>query len=176
MAWVVVSDFVLDQLLGYQSANKLKNNIVSLASTRVGRSLGGSRTAPNFAVVDPNTFRLRSKYPGLGPHDAESYLDVEIDQTLMSGLTVRARVEVRTNNPGVSITPKIRNVTDATDAGTGAACTATAADFSGTNQKQTITITLASGIKKYRLMYTLGAHALEADTWCLGEVEIFATA
>lgn len=175
MSWTVISAFVLDQAFGYQTANNLRGNLIALVSRRDGRSLGGSRALPNFAVYDPRQMIFRSKYPGVGPHDAENYIDVEIDGTNLSGLTARARVEVR-GRAGVSITPKVRNMTDSTDAGTGAACTASNPDFSGTNQKQTITLTLASGVKKYRLQYTLGANALVADTWCLGEIEIFATA
>jgi hypothetical protein len=176
MAWNVIGTYILDDPFGFQSANKIRDNLVALASTREGRSFGGSRRTPNFPVFDPWAQTVRSKYPGLGPHDAEDYVDVELDATLLTGLTVRARVEVRTNNPGVSITPKIRNVSGGTDAGTGSACTAGASDFTGTNQKQTITITLGVGIQKYRLMYTLGANAMLADTWCVGELEVFATA
>ncbi len=91
--------------------------------------------------------------------------------------TLQARVEVRTNDPGVSITPKIINSTDSTDIVVGAACTAGNVDYSGANQKQTLAMTglLTAGIKKYRLQYTLGANA-PVETWAIGELEIFATA
>lgn len=178
MAWTVITTFVLDQLFGYQSANKIKDNLVSLASRRSGRSLGGTRAPglPNFAVFDPFTHSYRSKYPGVGPHDVDGYVDIEIDGTLLGGLTCQARVEVRTQRPGVTITPKVRNMTDSSDAGTGVACSVSNADYSGANQKQTIALTIPSGVKKYRLMYTLSSNALEADTWCGGEIECFATA
>jgi hypothetical protein len=54
------------------------------------------------------------------------------------------------------------------------ACTATAADYSGANQKQTITVTLASGIKKYRLQGT-PSNTTNA-TFVIGYLEVFATA
>lgn len=175
MAWNVITAFVLDQVFGYQSANKIRDNLITLVSRRTGRSLGGSRALPNFPVWD-DYGDVYSKPPDLGPHDALDYVDIEIDGTNQGGITYQARVEVRTANPGCSITPKIRNVTDSTDAGTGAACTATNVDYSGTNQRQTITITLAGGVKKYRLQYTLGALGVGMDTWCKGEIESFATA
>jgi hypothetical protein len=176
MAWTVISAFVLDQILGYQTMNNIRGNWICLVSRRAGRYLGGSRVIPGQPVWDELGMRLRSKVLSLGPLDAFDYVDVEIDGTNQTGITYQARVEVRTNNPGVSITPKVRNVTDATDAGTGSACTATAPDYTGTNQKQTIALTIASGIKKYRLMYTLGANAYLIDHWCIGELESFATA
>lgn len=175
MGWSVISTFVLDQVFGYQSANKIKDNLVTLSARRASRSLGGSRVFPN-QMADTLVGGLRSKIiGGLGPHDVFDYVDVEIDGTLQSGQTYQARVEVRTSNPSISITPKIRNITDSTDAGTGAACTATAADFSGTNQKQTIALTIPTGVKKYRLQYTLGANGQLCETWAVGEIEIFTT-
>lgn len=69
------------------------------------------------------------------------------------GATVTAQVEVRTANAGTSVTPKIRNVTDSTDAVTGSACTATNADYSGTQQRQSLSFTPVAG-KRYRLMIT----------------------
>lgn len=177
MSWNVISAFVLDQVFGYQTANKIRENLITNIAARRGRFLGGTRELPNQAVFDPAIMKIRSKYPGLGPFDAENWVDVEIDATELTGLTVQARVEVRTNDPGVSITPKIVNATDSSDIVVGAACTEGAVDYSGTNQKQTLAMTglLTAGIKKYRLQYTLGALAA-VDTWCIGEIEIFATA
>lgn len=173
MTWNVISTFVLDQVYGYQTANKIRDNLVVLASRRTGRFLGGSRVVPNdvaLSLFGP----MRAASVSLGPIDAYSYIDVEIDGTNQSGITYQARVEVRTDQTAVSITPKIRNVTDSTDAGTGSACTATAQDYSGTNQKQTIALTIASGIKKYRLQYSVSG--LPVQTWATGEIESFATA
>lgn len=175
MSWNVISAFVLDQVFGYQTANKIRENLITNIAARRGRHLGGSRNLPNFPVWEPFTGRVTSKYPGTGPFDAENFVDIEIDNTELTGLTVQARIECRAAD-GVSITPKIRNVTDGADSVVGAACTATAPDYSGTNQKQTLALTLAAGIKKYRLQYELGANALDAPTWCIGEIEIFATA
>jgi hypothetical protein len=172
--WNVIGAYILDQVYGYQSANKFRENLIVLASQRRGRFLGGSRLFPNAMVIDPDTGDLYSKEAGLGPNDVLNHLDVELDGTNQAGMTFQARVEVRTSGSGFAITPKIRNVTDSVDAGTGSSCTATAQDYSGTNQKQTIALTIASGVKKYRLQYTLGA--LGGSTWLTGEIEGLATA
>jgi hypothetical protein len=160
MAWNVIAAYVLDQVFGYQGANKLRENIVTLGSRRAVFPLGGSRSV---------------SLPLVGSvQDAESWIDVEIDGTNLGGFTVQARIECRTLNAGTTITPKIRNMTDSTDAGTGVACSATAADYSGANQKQTITVTLASGVKKYRLQGT-PSNATYA-TFVIGYLEAFVTA
>lgn len=176
MAWTAISAYILDQVFGYQDANELRANIITLASARIGRSLGGTKTMPNFPVLDPTRLVLRSKYPGLGPHNVENFMDVELDGTLLSGLTVNARVAVRTNNPLVIITPRMWNVTDGTVAGTGSACSAGAPDYTGTNQQQTIAMTVPTGVKQYRLQYSISALALDCDSWVSGEVEVGATA
>lgn len=135
-----IVDYILDQVWGYQGANKIKNNIIALASRRACHFLGGSRNTSVPLVASAQ--------------DAVDWVDIEIDGTNLTGLTLALRVEVRTANAGTSVIPKLRNVTDSTDAGTGVASTATNADYSGTNQKQTITVTLAAGVKKYRLQLT----------------------
>jgi hypothetical protein len=176
MSWSVISAFVLDQLFGYQTANKIRENLITNIAARRGRFLGGSRELPNFAVYDPAALRIRSKYPSLGPHNAENWVDVEIDATELTGLTVQARVEVR-GDPVATVTPKIINATDSTDIVVGSACSVGSPDYSGANQIQTLAMTglLTAGIKKYRLQYTLGANT-PVDTWAIGEIEIFATA
>jgi hypothetical protein len=174
-SWSAIAAYVIDFGFGYQSANKHRENMIVLASRRAGRFLGGSRTLPNFPTWD-DVGDVTSKPPSLGPHDALDYVDVEINGTHQGGITYQARVEVRTLWPGCSITPKIRNITAGTDAGTGVACTAANGDYTGTNQRQTIAITLAAGVNKYRLQYTLGKLGLGMDTWCTGEIESFTDA
>lgn len=154
-----IAAYVLDQVWGYQGANKQKNNLLSVVSSRLQHFLGGSRTqsVPQVAAAQ----------------DAIDWIDVEIDGTLLSGLTIQARVEVRSAAAGTSVTPTVRNMTDSTTAGTGVSCSATAADYSGTNQKQTIALTIASGIKKYRLQLT--PSNTTNPVMGIGYIEIFAT-
>lgn len=177
MNWNVISAFVLDQLFGYQSATKIRDNLIVLASGREGRSLGGSRLIPNNPLTgEDGALLLESRQNGTGPFDVVDYLDVELDGTNQGGMTIQARVECRIvgAGAGVTVTPKIRNVTDSTDAGTGAACSAGDPAYGGTNQKQTITLTVASGVKKYRLQFTLSSPS--CSCWVTGEIERFATA
>lgn len=174
MSWTAITAYILDQVFGYQDANEIRANLIVLASRRSGRSLGGSRTLPNDPAVDLLTGKWRSKSAGLGPTDVVDYMDVEIDGTNQTGITYQARVQVRTDRANVSITPRVYNVTDSTVAGTGTACSASAGDFSGTNQKQTIALTIASGVKTYRLQFSL--NNVSGSTWAIGEIESFATA
>lgn len=160
MAWNTIAAKVLDDAFGYQSANRLRENLIALASSRLTYYLGGSRTVSVAQVASAQ--------------DAINWVDIELDGTNMGGLTKQLRVEVRVANAATSVTPKLRNVTDATDAGVGVACSATNADYSGTNQKQTITVTIASGVKKYRLQLT--PSNTTHPCFGIGYVEIFATA
>jgi hypothetical protein len=160
MGWTAIGAYILDQVWGYQGANKHRENMIALASRKAIYDLGGSRITALPQVASAQ--------------DAVEYRDIELDGTNLGGFTVRLRVECRTINAATSVTPKLRNVTDSTDAGTGVACSATNADYSGTNQKQTITVTLAAGVKKYRLMGT--PSNTTHPTFIIGDLEIFATA
>ena len=131
MSWTTFSDFVLDQVFGYQSANKLKNNAESLLAFRLQRNLGGSR---ENAVV------------GSGALDPYEYRDAELDSTKLGGLSIRARVETKTSDVVTSVQPKIRNVTDGADLVLGTSHTNTS--FT----EELLAMTLTAGTKKYRLM------------------------
>lgn len=158
VGWNVITAYVLDFVFGYQSANKHRDNMLALANRKAIYNLGGSRQVSLPQVASAQ--------------DAIDFHDIEINGTALAGFTVQARVEVRAGT-ATAVTPKIRNVTDSTDAGTGVSCSATAADYSGANQKQTITVTLAAGLKKYRLM---GTPANVTDpAFAIGDLEIFAT-
>jgi len=102
--------------------------------------------------------------------DAVNHVDVEIDSALVAGLTAILVVEVRTLDGGVTITPKLRNITDANNTALGAAATGTDADYSGTNQQQEIVVTFASGVKKYRLQGTPSADT--HDTFVIGYLRL----
>jgi len=160
MAWNVIAAYVLDQVFGYQGANKIRDNLIALGSRRAVYRLGGSRIVSLPLVASAQ--------------DAAEWIDVEIDGTNLAAFTANLRVECRTMAAGTSVTPKLRNVTDATDAGTGVACVATATDYSGANQKQTVVVTLAAGIKKYRLQGT-PSNTTNA-TFIIGDLEVFVTA
>lgn len=111
------------------------------------RQIGGSKTRGILAAT---------------VQDAIDAVDFTIDNTSTqySGATSVVKqviVWCRVDDATISVTPKIRNITDSSDAVVGTACSAIAADFSGTNSKQTLALTLASGVKTYRLMLTPSA-------------------
>lgn len=81
--------------------------------------------------------------------NAPGYVDVYLDSTKF-GSTVTARVQVRTTDAATSVQPRILNVTDGTVAGTGSVTTSTSWE------SQSITVTLASGAKEYRLQLLPG--------------------
>ncbi len=77
-------------------------------------------------------------------------------------LVVQVRFLVRVSNAAITVTPKIfygssmgAISTTATISGA-AACSATAADYSGTNQIQTVTLTLPAGAKYFKAALTIG--------------------
>lgn len=151
MAYNAISDFVLDQIFGYQTATKLKNNIEAVLAARLERSLGGSRQ--NSVLFD-------------GTFDVLEYRDVDIDATKLGGLTVRARVEGKTSDSTTAVTPRIRNITDATTLVTGSAITST------TFVEQLLTMAVTGVNKKYRLQGT--TNNANFDVWLLGVVETYA--
>lgn len=148
---------------GYQTAEEVRNDLNLLAAGfgRKGVSLGGSNAVGLMASVQVN---------------AEGYLDVIVDNTGSvisgtAGVVVQVRVKCRTDDATVSITPKLLNLTDSTIAGLGAACSATAADFSGANQDQTFSVTLAAGVKTYRLVGLPSAATFQV--WFFGVLDIY---
>jgi hypothetical protein len=156
--WNVISAFVLDQVYGFQTANKIRENLIAIVSARITHHLGGSRqiSLPQVASAQ----------------DAIDYIDVEIDGGNLAGFTKQLRVECRSTNAGTSVTPKLHNVTDNSDAAAGAACSATT--YSGTNGTQTVAATLANGVKKYRLQGT--PSNTSNPTFVIGYLEIYAAA
>lgn len=150
---------------GYQSAEKLRNDIALAALGVWGRNqYGGGDENFGFPVNDP---------PSTDWMTALNCVEFEIDNSnsQLSGSTnvvIQARVMVRVEggSPAISVTPRIYNLTDAsvpTQSGA-AACSAAALDFSGTNQKQTITLTPAAGKKTYVIQVQKSADT--ERVWC----------
>lgn len=76
-------------------------------------------------------------------------MPLELDGTNIGGLTVQARVFVRTTNTGTSVQARIRNITDASTAVTGAAYSADTVE-----QAQTLVFVPVAGVKIYHLQVT----------------------
>lgn len=94
-------------------------------------NMGGSRSA---AIT------------GTGYQDAENYLDWRVPDSASSGGVFKVYVDLLCENAATSVTPKIRNITDSSDAVVGSASTSTSW------AEQTLTFTPVVG-KKYRLMF-----------------------
>lgn len=98
--------------------------------------------------------------------------------TNSASVVVQVRFYLRVSDAGVSLTPKIlKSTDDATYTAasyTGAlACTGTATDFSGTNQKQTLTLTLDAGVRYYRPQVTVGAGGTGIEGWAYALLDVY---
>lgn len=83
---------------------------------------------------------------GTGYQDAENYIDWRCPDAASTGGVYKVYVDLLCENGATSITPKIRNITDASDTVVGSASTSTSW------AEQTLTFTPVAG-KKYRLMF-----------------------
>lgn len=142
----VTTDYVLDNPWGYQSANRDKDNIRALLGWRPEKQLGGSR---HVGLQAPSG-------GGAVAYDAYEFRDVVIDGSAISGdLVFQARVEVKTANAAMAVTPTIRNVTLGADAIVGSSSASTSF------VEQTLVLTPAAGVNRYRLQLTPATDAYE---------------
>lgn len=128
--------------------NELRQALYMSAAGTFHRSvpIGGSKTRGLIAT---------------GVIDAIDAVEFEIDNSsnavsASSDITVPIVVHVRVEHTAVAVTPRIYNITqDAVAVTTGeAACNATAEDYSGTDQQQTLLLTLQTGVNVYKLQFT----------------------
>lgn len=117
--------------------------------------------AGSFGASVPVGGSLIDGLVGTSALDALNAIDFTIDNTSgyltsSTGFSAALTIWCRVESSGVSFTPRLYNVTDAAVVTTtgAVACTATNADYSGTNQKQTFTFAPASGVKVYRIQGT----------------------
>ncbi len=153
--------YVTGDPFGYQSAEKLRSDLNLLMLGIISRNQygGGDDVTGILASVATDV---------IGQGDG-----FEIDNTSnqlsgSSGVVIQVRVRLRVENAAISVTPRIYNVTDSSVATTSgaAACSATATDFSGSNQQQTLALTAVSGKKKYKVQITPSAATYQA--WASG--------
>jgi hypothetical protein len=111
--------------------------------------------------------------------DGGGYLDIPetrdfvLTDAKYSGATFVAIVELRVENSGISLTPKIRNVTDASDAVVGSASTSTTGASDGDIwASQTLSFTPTVN-KVYRLMGVKSADTY--DAWLTGTIRRLGT-
>ena len=96
----------------------------------------------------------------LGAIDAVDAVLFEIDNTnnyvgSSTAVTIPITVWVRVEDAALAVTPRIYNVTTAAVATTSGAtaCTATAEDYSGSGQRQTLLLTLPTGVNTFKLQF-----------------------
>jgi hypothetical protein len=155
------SAYVVADPFGYQTAEKLRADLNLLMLGIIGRNQywGGDDNIGILAAVVTDV---------LGQGDG-----FEIDNTGnqlsgSAGVVVQVRIRLRVEDASISVTPQIYNVTDAAIATTSgaAACSATATNFSGSDQQQTLALTLANGKKKYKVRVTPSAATFQV--WASG--------
>ncbi len=155
------SAFVSADIVDYVTFNTLRVDLNLLMLGIISRN--------QYGGGDDNTGILASSATDV-LHQGDGF---EIDNTGnqlsgSTGVVIQVRVRVRVENAGITVTPRVYNVTDSsvpTQSGA-AACSATATDFSGSNQQQTIALTPVSGKKKYKVQITPSAATYQA--WASG--------
>lgn len=117
---------------GYQTAEKVRNGL-DIASYLAGHlDLGGDETAITVAV-------------GATYEPVKGYRSYDLNADTLGGLTLEAVVFYKTANAGTSVTVRVRNTTDSSTAATGTTSTSTSI------VREVLTLTMASGVKTYRL-------------------------
>jgi hypothetical protein len=100
-----------------------------------------------FVLMPFGGSRHTAHPPGGGYQDLIEWVDFELPSAAYGGGVWEAIVELRTENATTTLTPKVRNVTDATDAVVGVAGSST---VWGTAARQALAFTPAAG-KVYRV-------------------------
>ena len=136
---------------GYEEWNQLLGSIRAALFNPI--PLGGSSTEP---------------HPGAAYQRVTHAVPFQVPATEQTGGVWKARVYLKCEDAAVTITPKIRNITDGSDEVVGDACSGTSDAYTGTNQNQLLTFTPAVG-KIYEL------HAVKSDTtkdcWVVGTLQ-----
>jgi hypothetical protein len=153
--------YVSADIVDYVWANILRVDLTLLMLGIIGRNQYGGGD-DNIGILASSVTDALNQGDGFEIDNTSNQLSGS------TGVVIQVRVRVRVENAGISVTPRIYNVTDSsvpTQSGA-AACTATATDFSGTNQQQTIALTPVSGKKKYKVQITPSAATYQA--WASG--------
>ena len=128
------SAIILNDKFGFQSAEKIRQALDIAAYLGGHFDLGGDeRGILSASYVPVNGSRRFS-----------------LDGSQVGGLTLEVVLSYYTSNAATSVRLRVRNLTDSTNAVEGTLSTAT------TRTEETLTVTLASGIKSYELQITGG--------------------
>ncbi len=118
---------------GYQTAEKVRNDLDIAVYLAGHLDLGGDERPILSASYTP----------------VNGYRSYDLNGSTLGGLTLEAVVFFYTTNAATTVNVRVRNTTDSSNAGTIAgASTAT------TVTREVVTLTLAAGIKTYRLEVT----------------------
>jgi hypothetical protein len=148
MAYSTPNSLVTLDVLTLANYNKIRDSII--ADAHAVFELGGSR-----AIAIP--------FGATTNQDAPEYIEFQVPTSSQGGFVYKVEVEVKTENAGTTVTPRLQNITDATTTWTGSAGTATAW---GTYQTSG-SLTIASG-KRYRLQASKSNDAV--DGWIIGRI------
>jgi hypothetical protein len=130
---------------GYQSAQKTKEAIDMALYLAGHLDLGGSETSAQ--VTGAATWA-----------PVTSYRAFSLNGDTLGGLTLQAVVYYKTENAAQAVQVRIRNTTDSSTAATGTSSSSTSV------VEETLTLTLASGVKSYRLEI-LGGDTYSVAGW-----------
>ena len=131
VVWKAVAYIVGDKF-GYQTADKARQNDDLLAYCGFHGDLGGAEDVG--IITGAATWQ-----------PVRTYREFTLNGDSLGGLTLDLVAFYKTSNAATAVQVRLRNITDSTTAATGTSSTST------TVVKETITVTLASGDKNYRL-------------------------
>jgi hypothetical protein len=134
---------------GYQTAEKVRNDLDICAYVAGHLDLGGDERGILSASYVP----------------VNGYRSFDLNGDSLGGMTLEAVVFYYTSNASTTVNVRVRNTTDSSNAGT-----ITAASSATTATREVVTLTLASGIKTYRLEVT-GSDALNG-VYCWGYLRL----
>ncbi len=123
---------------GYQTAEKVRNDLDICAYLAGHIDLGGDERGILSASYVP----------------VNGYRSYDLNGDTLGGMTLEAVVFYYTASASTTVNVRVRNTTDSSDAGAIAAASAAT-----TVTREVVTLTLASGVKTYRLEVT-GSDAL----------------
>lgn len=151
---------VIDDPTGSAVTKKATVDQLRQTARWISVSLGGSRAAS--LPLAAGTYDLINAEPAF------------TIPTLSTSNLAAARIiaDVRSSDPTANITPQLVNASTLADAGTGVACTASNADYTGTNQHQTVAVTVVSGLTYKAQAIVAGSGAGSNACFCTIRLEI----
>lgn len=148
-AVVKASAVVNGDKFGYQKTEIIRQDLDLLAYNSGAYPLGGIEIP--MTVATPATYE-----PALNA------ITWDLDGDNLGGLTLDVIFFNYTSNAGTSVTSRLRNTTDSTTAAQGAASTSTTRGTS-----ETVSVTLASGVKTYQLQWTASNATNPVYVWAV---------